>query len=66
VVLAIYLVSLLVVLVMSSVVLVVQSAATGLIYVDLRMRKEGLDLDLARYVEEVAAGHDPPDPYQAP
>jgi len=65
-VVAIYLVSLLIVLVMSSVVLVVQSAATGLIYIDLRMRKEGLDLDLARYVEEVGAGQNPPDPYRAP
>src|SRR5690554_6816529 len=65
-VVAIYLVSMLIVLVMSSMVLVVQSAATGLIYIDLRMRKEGLDLDLARYVEEVGAGQNPPDPYQAP
>lgn len=63
---AIYLLSMLVVLVMSSVALVVQSATTGLIYVDLRMRKEGLDLDLARYVEEVGAGQVPPDPYRAP
>jgi hypothetical protein len=66
VVVAIYLVSMLIVLVMSSVVLVVQSAATGLIYIDLRMRKEGLDLELARYVEEASAGQSPPDPYQAP
>jgi hypothetical protein len=60
---AISVLSLLVVLVMSSIALVVQSATTGLIYIDLRMRKEGLDLDLARYVEEASAGLNPPDPY---
>ncbi|MEX1078703.1 MAG: hypothetical protein WED09_06295 [Homoserinimonas sp.] len=60
----VYLVSILVVLVMTSIALVVQSATTGLIYIDLRMRKEGLDLDLARYVEEAGAGQAPPDPYQ--
>jgi hypothetical protein len=52
-----YILSILVIVVMSSVALVVQSAATGLIYIDLRMRKEGLDLDLARYVEETSAGN---------
>jgi hypothetical protein len=45
--------------------MVVQSATTGLIYIDLRMRKEGLDLDLARFVEETSAGANPPDPYLA-
>lgn len=35
---------------------VVQSAAVSLIYIDLRMRKEGLDLELARFVERRAAG----------
>lgn len=63
VVAAIYVVSMLVVLVLSSVALVVQCAATGLIYIDLRMRKEGLDLDLARFVEESSAGRTPADPY---
>ncbi|MHA6667393.1 hypothetical protein ACX3O0_00830 [Homoserinimonas sp. A447] len=60
---ALYLLSILVILVLSSIVLVVQSAATGLIYIDLRMRKEGLDLDLARFVEERSAGQNPADPY---
>lgn len=41
---------------LSAVTMVVQSAANGLIYVDLRMRKEGLDLELARFVEERAVG----------
>jgi hypothetical protein len=45
---------------------VVQSAAVALVYLDLRMRKEGLDLELARYVESVAQGGDVPDPYLAP
>lgn len=35
---------------------VVESAATALIYLDLRMRKEGLDLELARFVEAQQAG----------
>ena len=61
--LGISLLSIVLVLVMSSIALVVQSAATGLIYIDLRMRKEGLDLDLARFVEESSAGQNPPDPY---
>lgn len=59
----IYLVSALIVLVLTAIALVVQSSATGLIYIDLRMRKEGLDLDLARYVEETTAGYTSADPY---
>ncbi|MEP6478878.1 MAG: hypothetical protein ABJB03_05770 [Rhodoglobus sp.] len=35
---------------------IVQSAAAALIYIDLRMRKEGLDLDLTRFVEARQAG----------
>jgi hypothetical protein len=43
---------------------VVQSATVALIYIDLRMRKEGLDLELARFVEARQAGAtDLPDPY---
>jgi hypothetical protein len=43
---------------------VVQSATVALIYIDLRMRKEGLDLELARFVEARQAGvTDLPDPY---
>lgn len=45
---------------------VVQSAAIGLIYIDLRMRKEGLDLQLVRYVEARQTGQDLPDPYTQP
>jgi hypothetical protein len=43
---------------------VVQSATVALIYIDLRMRKEGLDLELARFVEDRQAGvADLADPY---
>jgi hypothetical protein len=36
--------------------LVVQSATTALLYLDLRMRKEGLDLDLQHFVEARQTG----------
>lgn len=43
---------------------VLLSAATALIYIDLRMRTEGLDLELQRVVELRASGASAPDPYQ--
>ena len=43
--------------------LVVQSATSSLLYLDLRMRREGLDLQLGRYVEAKQAGAAVPDPY---
>lgn len=44
--------------------LVVQAATAALLYLDLRMRKEGLDLELTRFVEARQAGRaDLPDPY---
>ena len=50
-------------LLIQSVAVVVQSTATALIYIDCRMRREGLDLDLLAYVERRDAGatvlHDP-------
>ena len=54
-------------LVVGAVTAVIQSATTALIYIDLRMRKEGLDLDLQAYVES-ATGADQrvADPYLAP
>lgn len=55
-----YVLTILIGLVLGAVAAVVQSAATALIYIDLRMRKEGLDLELARFVESAAgAGVDP-------
>jgi hypothetical protein len=51
----------------ASVTAIITSASTALIYIDLRMRKEGLDLDLVRFVEAKQGG-DPsvPDPYLPP
>jgi len=52
------------VLLVQSVALVVQSTATSLIYIDCRMRHEGLDLDLLAYVDRRDSGAtDLPDPY---
>jgi hypothetical protein len=51
---------------------IVTSANATIVYIDLRMRREGLDLELARFAEERAAGAasatgpDARDPYQAP
>lgn len=43
---------------------VVQSSTPALIYLDIRMRKEGLDLDLSRFVEARQAGDTSvPDPF---
>ncbi|MEO6117041.1 MAG: glycerophosphoryl diester phosphodiesterase membrane domain-containing protein [Pseudolysinimonas sp.] len=50
--------------VISAVGLVIQTSTTALLYLDQRMRQEGLDLDLARFVERRAAGEQgPTDPY---
>ena len=43
-------------LLIQSVAVVVQSTATALVYIDCRMRHEGLDLDLLTYVERRDAG----------
>lgn len=43
-------------LAIQSVAVVVQATATSLIYIDCRMRREGLDLDLLAYVEKRDAG----------
>jgi len=53
-----------VVLLIQSVASVVQATASALIYIDGRMRHEGLDLDLLAYVERRDAGSTAlPDPY---
>jgi hypothetical protein len=51
-----YVLSLIVGTLIGSVTAVVQSAAATTIYLDLRMRREGLDADLRRLVDERAAG----------
>jgi hypothetical protein len=46
---------------------VVQAASIGLVYVDRRMRTEGLDLELVRHVEARGRGQaDLPDPWRSP
>ena len=57
--------ALIVSLILGSIAAVVQSSAVAVVYIDLRMRREGLDLDLMRYVEARQAGgpHDVVDPY---
>jgi hypothetical protein len=58
------LVVVLVTVVIAAITAVVQSAAVALIYIDLRMRREGLDLELVRYVEARQIGDSSvPDPY---
>ncbi|UDF12665.1 hypothetical protein LH407_10935 [Antiquaquibacter oligotrophicus] len=64
VIVVIYALTLLLSVVISAISAVIQSATTALIYIDIRMRKEGLDLELARFVEARQAGDDSvPDPY---
>lgn len=54
-----------VLLLLQSVALVVQATGTALIYVDCRMRHEGLDFDLLAYTERRDAGEQNlPDPYR--
>ncbi|ROQ51889.1 hypothetical protein EDF36_3978 [Rathayibacter sp. PhB152] len=53
-------------LVVGAVGTVLQSAVTGLVYLDRRIRREGFDLVLMRHVEERAAGRESPDPFPAP
>lgn len=56
--------------VIAAIGLVVTTATDALVYLDLRMRREGLDLELARFMERRRGGtrYDPaePDPYRAP
>lgn len=53
---AVNLLGLIIIVVFSAISMVIQSAVGALIYIDLRMRKEGLDLELARYVEQAQMG----------
>lgn len=52
--------------VFSAVALVIQSANASLLYVDTRMRREGLDLDLVRVVEQRQYGLPTDDPFLTP
>jgi membrane-anchored glycerophosphoryl diester phosphodiesterase (GDPDase) len=51
-----YILLLLVTLIVTAITSVVQAAAIALVYIDLRMRKEGLDLELTRFVEARQSG----------
>ncbi len=52
----VYVLTLVVSLVFGALAAVVQAATPALIYIDIRMRKEGLDLELSRFVEARQAG----------
>lgn len=59
-----YIVTIVVSVVISAVTIVIQAAAPALLYIDMRMRKEGFDLELARFVQARNAGDlSVPDPY---
>lgn len=55
-VVVLYLITIVVAVVFGAIAAVVQAATTSLIYIDIRMRKEGLDLELTRFVEARQAG----------
>ncbi|NQX27010.1 glycerophosphoryl diester phosphodiesterase membrane domain-containing protein [Microbacteriaceae bacterium VKM Ac-2854] len=59
----VYLLSIAVGVVLGAIGTVLNSAAAALVYVDRRMRTEGLDLELSRFAEERSAGLDPADPF---
>lgn len=53
-------------LLIGAITAVVQAALVAVIYIDLRMRKEALDLELVRHIEQRDAGAPVDDPYRAP
>lgn len=55
-ILVVLLLTQIVTLLIQSVAIVVQSTATAILYIDCRMRHEGLDLDLLAYIERRDAG----------
>ncbi|TPW77209.1 glycerophosphoryl diester phosphodiesterase membrane domain-containing protein [Schumannella soli] len=61
----VYAASIILSLVVGAIGTVMLSATTALLYLDLRMRREGLDLELTRFVEARAAGQtELRDPYE--
>nr|WP_243848745.1 glycerophosphoryl diester phosphodiesterase membrane domain-containing protein [Lysinibacter cavernae] len=63
---AFYVITIALSLVISAITLVAQTACYALIYIDLRMRKEGLDVELMRFTETYpnpAPTDDLPNPY---
>lgn len=60
----VYVLTIVLTVVFGAISAVVMSATPALIYIDIRMRKEGLDLELTRFVEARQAGDSSvPDPY---
>lgn len=53
-------------LLIGAITAVVQAALVAVIYIDLRMRTEALDLELVRHIEQRDAGIPVTDPYAAP
>ncbi|MGD8195559.1 hypothetical protein ACEXQB_013795 [Herbiconiux sp. P18] len=63
-IIALYIGFLALTLLLGAVTSVVQAATVAVVYIDLRMRKEGLDIELQRFVESRQEGSDAwPDPY---
>jgi hypothetical protein len=57
-VLVVYVVQIVLTVVIATITSVVMTATSALLYLDLRMRKEGLDLQLTRFVEARQMGAD--------
>jgi hypothetical protein len=57
------LISIAVTVVVGAIGAVLTTSAVALIYIDIRMRTEGLDIDLQQTVEQTAAGASPDNPY---
>lgn len=53
---AVYILQIVFTVVLAAITSIISTATTSLIYLDLRMRKEGLDLELTRFVEMRQAG----------
>jgi hypothetical protein len=59
-----YILTIVISVAIGAVTIIIQSAAPALLYIDLRMRKEGFDLELTRFVEARNTGDTSvPDPY---
>ncbi|MGV8876557.1 MAG: hypothetical protein ACOH1K_03480 [Rhodoglobus sp.] len=63
----IYLVTIIISVAIGAITIIIQSAAPALLYIDLRMRSEGFDLELTRFVDDRHAGNNTiTDPYLTP
>lgn len=61
---ALYIVTMILSVAIGAITIIIQSAAPALLYIDLRMRKEGFDLDLSKFVEARNVGDNSvADPY---